>query len=51
MVPTSRRLFVAGGHRIPVAGSVRMIVKLGGFELEADVFVARSVDEVILGID
>ena len=51
VVPTDRRLFGAGGHRIPVAGSVRMTVKLGGFALEADALVARSVNEVILGID
>ena len=30
VAPTDRRLFGAGGHRIPVVGSVRMRVKLRG---------------------
>ena len=49
--PTTRRLFGAGGHRIPIIGCVTLTVKVGDLYLEVEALVSRAVTEVMLGID
>ena len=48
---TRERLYGVDGKPIPIAGSVRFLMKVGPLELACDALVSKMIPEVMLGID